>query len=93
MSVNNSATGIPRTDRGHHVPALTVTSGGRGVGSDVACSEKVLVDENGTESGGLLGRCLSPPVLPFVLFRFGGVQLKEEKGTDPRTSSDPKITF
>ena len=27
-------------DRGHHVPALTVTSGGRGVGSDVACSEK-----------------------------------------------------
>ena len=23
------------TDRGHHVPALTVTSGGRGVGSDI----------------------------------------------------------
>ena len=25
-------------DRGHHIPALTVTSGGRGVGFDVACS-------------------------------------------------------
>ena len=24
-------------DRGHHVPALTVTSGGRGVGFDMAC--------------------------------------------------------
>ena len=38
--VNNRATGFPRSDRGHHVPALTVTSGGRGVGSDVACSDK-----------------------------------------------------
>ena len=39
-SVNNSATGFPRSDRGHHVPARTVTSGERGVGSDVACTEK-----------------------------------------------------
>ena len=29
----------------------------------------------------------------FVPFSFGGVQLKEEKGTDPRTGSDPKITL
>ena len=35
----------------------------------------------------------SPLVLPLVLFRFVGVQLKEEKGTDPRTGSNPKITF
>ena len=40
-----------------------------------------------------LGLGWSPPVLPFVPFRFGGVQLKEEKSTDPRTGSDPKITF
>ena len=40
----------------------------------------------------LLGRCLSPLVLPLVPFRFGGVQLKEEKGTDPKTGSDPKVT-
>ena len=39
----------PRASR----PALTVTSGGRGVGSDEACSVKVLVDENGTVSGGV----------------------------------------
>ena len=30
-------------DRGHHVPALTVTSGGRGVGSDEACSGRLVV--------------------------------------------------
>ena len=36
----------------------------------------------------LLGRCLSLLVLPLVPFRFGGVQLKEEKGTDPKTGSD-----
>ena len=30
--------GLSWPDRGHHVPALTVTSGGRGVGFDVACS-------------------------------------------------------
>ena len=30
--------GLSWSDRGHHVPALTVTSGGRGVGFDVACS-------------------------------------------------------
>ena len=30
--------GLSCSDRGHHVPALTVTSGGRGVGFDVACS-------------------------------------------------------
>ena len=41
----------------------------------------------------LLGRCLLPLVLPLVLFRFGGVQLKKEKGTDPKTGSDPKVTF
>ena len=33
------AAGVTRPDRGHHVPALTVTCGGRGVASDVACSE------------------------------------------------------
>ena len=33
--------GLPRPDRGHHVPALTVTSGGRGVGSEVACLVKI----------------------------------------------------
>ena len=32
--------GLERSGRGHHVPALTVTSGGRDVGSDVACSYK-----------------------------------------------------
>ena len=32
--------GLSRADRGHHVPALAVTSGGRGVGSDEACSDK-----------------------------------------------------
>ena len=32
--------GFPRPDRGHHVPALTVTSGGRGVGSEMACLVK-----------------------------------------------------
>ena len=52
-SVSICATGFPCSDRGHHVPALTVTSGGRGVGSDEACSVKVLVDENGTVSGGV----------------------------------------
>ena len=31
-------TSLSCADRGHHVPALTVTSGERGVGSDVACS-------------------------------------------------------
>ena len=36
----------------------------------------------------LVGRCLSPLVLPLALFRFGGIQLKEEKGTDPKTGSD-----
>ena len=30
-----------------------MTTGGRGVGSDEACSVKVLVDENGTVSGGV----------------------------------------
>ena len=30
--------GLSRADRGHHVPALAVTSGGRGVGFDVATS-------------------------------------------------------
>ena len=30
--------GLSWPDRGHHVPALTVTSGGRGVGFNVACS-------------------------------------------------------
>ena len=34
------AAGVPLSDRGHHVPALTMTSGGRGVGSYVACSDK-----------------------------------------------------
>ena len=29
--------GLSCPDRGHHVPALVVTSGGRGVGVDVAC--------------------------------------------------------
>ena len=28
------ATGFPCSDRGHHVPALTATSGGRDVGFD-----------------------------------------------------------
>ena len=32
------SSGLSWSDRGHHVPALTVTSGGRGVGFDVACS-------------------------------------------------------
>ena len=36
----------------------------------------------------LLARCLSPLVLPLALFRFGEIQLKEEEGTDPKTSSD-----
>ena len=27
-------------------------------------------------------------VLPLALFRFGGFQLKEDKGTDPKTGSD-----
>ena len=36
----SSATDFPRSDRGHHVPALTVTNGERGVVSDVACSDK-----------------------------------------------------
>ena len=48
-------------------PALTVTSGGRDVGSDVACSEKVLVDENGTESGGVDAQI---PVTASVDFRL-----------------------
>ena len=32
----------------------------------------------------LLGRCLSPPVLPLVPFRFGGVQLGKKKGHRPQ---------
>ena len=31
--------------------------------------------------------------LPLVPFRFGGVQPRNKKGTDPKTGSDPKITF
>ena len=34
--LRKSRRGLPRPDRGHHVPALTVTNGGRGVGSEVA---------------------------------------------------------
>ena len=41
----------------------------------------------------LLGRCLSPLVLPLALFRFGGVQLWEKKGADPKTGSDSVITL
>ena len=124
--------GLSRADRGHHVPALTVTRGGRGVGSDEACSDK---SSRGREqhnylrnrkrgrcglqkcftvgphslSGpcfrgavpvaclwlslwvwacSLLGRCLSPLVLPFW---WGPTQ--KEKGTDPKTGSGPKVTF
>ena len=44
---------LQRSVRGHHVPALTVTSGGRDVGTDVACSDKSSRRENGTESGGV----------------------------------------
>ena len=44
---------LQRSDRGHHVPALTVTSGGRDVGTDVAFSDKSSRRENGTESGGV----------------------------------------
>ena len=41
----------------------------------------------------LLGRCLSPLVLPLVLFRFVGVQLKEEKGTDPEPAVIQRSLF
>ena len=32
----------------------------------------------------LLGRCLSPPVLPLVPFRFGGIQLRKKRGHGPQ---------
>ena len=126
------ATGLSRADRGHHVPALTVTSGGRGVGSDEACSDKSSrgrerhwrrgrPDPRNRKRGrcrlrkcftvgphslagpcfrgavpvaclwlslwvwawSLLGRCLSPLVLPLALFRFGGVQVWKKKKRAP----------
>ena len=36
-------TGFPRSDRGHHVPALTVTSGERGVGFDMLAWGRLVV--------------------------------------------------
>ena len=36
------SSGLSRADRGHRVPALAVTSGGRGVWFDVACSGDTL---------------------------------------------------
>ena len=39
----------PWSDRGHHVPALTATSGGRGVGFDIACCN--VLQQSGSFSG------------------------------------------
>ena len=51
------------SDRGHHVPALTVTSGERGVGSDVACS--------GTPGGSRPPYAGNPSCIPRSLFPCG----------------------
>ena len=44
-----SLAGWSWSDRGHHVPALTATSGGRGVGFDMACCN--VLQQSGSFSG------------------------------------------
>ena len=48
-STGRSLAGWSWSDRGHHVPALTATSGGRGVGFDMACCN--VLQQSGSFSG------------------------------------------